>query len=130
MVFVDGTNKKGNVNGLVVQIEEPDADCAAEKEQLHDAAVATRSCNEAKRAAAGKSRREMLLALPLMRIRFLHMGVAFRRNSDIWQVIRCKEYKKKSIPSQKCKKTSFLVHAALQRIPSPDWCDFRLSKPQ
>ena len=52
-----------------------------EKEQLHDAAAATRSCTEAKRAVAGESQREILLALPLMTIRFLHMGFAFRRNS-------------------------------------------------
>jgi hypothetical protein len=95
MVFVDGVNKKENVNGLVVQIEEPDVDWAAEK----DAAAGTRSCTHAKRAAAGENRREMLPALPLMTIRFLHMGVAFRRNSDIWQVIQRREYKKKSIPS-------------------------------
>ena len=80
-------------------MEEPQEDCAAEKEQLHDAAATTRSRTEAKRAATGKSRREILLALPFMTIRFLHMGSAFRRNRDTWQVIRRKEYKKKSIPS-------------------------------
>jgi len=58
-----------------------------------------RSCTEAKRAATGESRREILLAPPLMTIRFLHMGVVFRRIPDIWQVIQRKEYKKESIPS-------------------------------
>jgi hypothetical protein len=70
-----------------------------EEEQLHNAAAATRSCTETRRAAAGQSRPEILLAPPLMTIRFLHMGVAFRRIPDILQVIQRKEYKKKSIPS-------------------------------
>jgi hypothetical protein len=78
-----------------------------EEEQLHDAAAATRSCTEAKRAAAGQSRPEILLPPLLMTIRFLHMGVPFRRIPDIWQVIQRKEYKKTSIPGQKCRKASF-----------------------
>jgi len=70
-----------------------------EEKQLHEAAAATPSCTEVRRAAAGQSRPEILFAPPLMTIRFLHMGVVFRRIPDIWQVIQRKEYKKESIPS-------------------------------
>jgi hypothetical protein len=87
-----------------------------ERERLHAAAAQMRSRDEAKRAAAGESWREILLAPPIMTIRFLHIGVAFRRKSDIWQVIQSKKCKKKSIPREKYKKASFFERVALQRV--------------
>ena len=53
----------------------------------------------------GESRREILLAPPLMTIRFLHMGSLFKRNPDIWQVIQGQKYKKSSISELKLQKT-------------------------
>jgi hypothetical protein len=69
-----------------------------ETERLGVAAAAPRSRIESKRAAAGGWRRETLVALPLMTIRFLHMGSLFKRNPDTWQVIQGQKYKKSSIP--------------------------------
>lgn len=43
----------------------------------------TRSGTELKRAVAGKSQPESVLALSVMRIRFLDMGHGFRPNFDI-----------------------------------------------
>jgi hypothetical protein len=60
-------------------------------------------------------------------ILFLHMGFAFMRNPDNWQVIQGKKYKKKSNKAEKCKKSSFFVRAALQRIPIPDFRNFERS---
>jgi hypothetical protein len=54
---------------------------------------------ETKSALLADSQREILLALPLVVMGFLHMATAFRRNPDIWQAITGKKYKKHSILS-------------------------------
>jgi hypothetical protein len=86
-------------------------------EELHEPAIALWRGIEMRRAVPGETQREFLLALRLIIKRFLHMGFAFMRIQDIWQVFEGKKCKKKSIPAKKYKKPSFFVRIALQRNP-------------
>jgi len=73
----------------------------------------TRNHSDTKRAVPAETQREILLAPPIVIMRLLNMASVFRRNSDNRQVFQDGKYKKRSFPSQKCKKASFFI---LQRI--------------
>jgi hypothetical protein len=73
--------------------------------RLHEGLAARRYWTEAKRAVPGENQREILLALSLSAIRFLHMESGFKRKPDTEQVIQSKKYKNESIRSQKRRKS-------------------------
>jgi hypothetical protein len=71
------------------------------REQLREAANGCRADAE----ILGETQREILFALALVTIQILHMGFAFRRNPDIWQVFRARKCKKHfdiDLKMQKC----------------------------
>jgi hypothetical protein len=69
-----------------------------EKECRHETAAAKRSRIEVRIGIPAETQREILIALFVLTVKFLHMAFGFRRNPDTWQVFQGKKCKKRAIP--------------------------------